>query len=235
MNEEAPSAPARPRKPRSSPQRASKAPPKSWRDGKLMKRPVRTLATAAFGALLCGVAVNAIVLQSGHHPAPLFGPRELPARRRPAPPAPPIKAPVAPQPHPEDTAPTGSLPQVQAKPAPPPAPPLSAKRPKAAHEDVLGSFLARPAMKAAKPTAHEDVLGSFIAKEAPRAPAGGRVSSVQTALHRLGFSVKSSGKLDAPTRVALEKFEKSRSLPVKAELTPQVMRALAARSGVRIP
>ena len=220
MAEEAPRAPSRGLKAKRAAAPAPTA--KSWTRSRFMKRPARTLAGATFGALLCGVAVNAIMLQKGHHPAPLFGPRDVAARRHAPSPYPPA---------PREQSPTAAPAAVQEPRAPEARPGIVSPQPQAkaphtaAHEDTLGAFIAK----------REDTLGAFIAKEATGTQNAGRVYSVQKALRKLGFPVKLSGKLDATTKSALVRFERSRSLPVSEELTPRILRTLAARSGLHVP
>jgi hypothetical protein len=54
------------------------------------------------------------------------------------------------------------------------------------------------------------------------------VSRAQAALAKLGFSVKSTGAIDSNTRGALAEFQKSRHLPVSAEVTPKLLKTLNA-------
>ncbi len=67
-----------------------------WRRARLPA--LTSLATAALAAILAGIVLNALVLQNGHHPAPLFSP-EVVAQSpviRPASPPHPVPSPVVP-------------------------------------------------------------------------------------------------------------------------------------------
>jgi hypothetical protein len=52
--------------------------------------------------------------------------------------------------------------------------------------------------------------------------------AAQEALAGLGFQVKTTGALDAPTRKALVSFEKSRHLPISTDVTDKLVHALKA-------
>ncbi len=70
-----------------------------------------------------------------------------------------------------------------------------------------------------------------------QAEAGGAKTIVmaQRALNKVGFGpLKEDGDFGSGTRSALEKFERSRKLPVTGALQPRVLRELAAASGVAV-
>lgn len=197
-------APPRARK-RAEPARAAAVKP-SWRR-KLLRRPFRTFVAAVFGALLCGILVNAIALQRGHHPAPLFGRRSHASPPRLAEPAP------APPPRPADFA----SPSIAA-----PAPLAPALSPLPKSEDAR--------------RVREDEIGELIETGAPPGKHAERtVTAVQKALRKLGFPVKATGDFGVATRQALERFERDRRLPISGELSPRLIHALEARSGLPIP
>ena len=59
-----------------------------------------------------------------------------------------------------------------------------------------------------------------------------RVMAVQRALSEFGYGqIKASGVYDAATRVAIEKFERERRLPITGEMSDRVVRELAAMTG----
>ena len=63
----------------------------------------------------------------------------------------------------------------------------------------------------------------------------GRVIGVQRALANYGYGpVRLSGERDAETRAAIERFEKSRDLPVTGEVSERVVRELAAFTGAPV-
>ena len=95
---------------------------------RLRTLPARFYAAAGVLALLGGIGVNALVLQSHRHPAPIFAP----APATPAP-APSIAIPAPPAPPPEAAAPVPVAPP----PPPRPAPAATASR----SSDQIGNWL----------------------------------------------------------------------------------------------
>ncbi|HUZ67867.1 MAG TPA: peptidoglycan-binding domain-containing protein [Beijerinckiaceae bacterium] len=185
---------------------AGSAAKSSWRR-RLIKRPVRTFASAAFGALLCGIVVNAIALQHGHRPVALFG---RPAR--------------------------ANLARSMARaPAPPKRPADLAQAPRAPAQPAERSAApSAPIEKIWRP--RQDEIGELIATGAPPERHSERmVAAVQRALAKLGFQVKATGVLGFATRQAVEKFERSLRLPISGDLSPRVIHALSERSGLPIP
>jgi hypothetical protein len=181
--------------------------------GLLWRHPGRSFAVLAGTAFTMGFLFNALVLQAGPHPAPLFGPAPAPvvAVRPPAvllPPArPPELGPLEPS-----------------RPAAPPQPPPVSRVEKA-----------QPPAALAPPV---DPIGDVIRSGGVRAEAklppepSRQVLAAQRALNRLGFGpVKPDGVMGAGTRAAIEKFEKSRGLPVTGELGGKTARELVAAVG----
>ena len=162
------------------------------------------------------VCVNALSLQNGRHPAPIFAPTD-PARpvrvQRPAEPAKPatpvqLAAPSAPAAAP--VVQTGSIPT-------PPAPP-------------------RRVADAAPKAPARDAIGEMIRATDPAAPAGRADRSVafaQRALTKLGYGqIKADGVMGAGTRAALERFERDQKIAVTGEASGRTLRDLAQRSGL---
>lgn len=190
---------------------------------RVRKRPVRAAALSLFSLLLCGIVVNAVVLQTGRHPAPLFASAPGPSASPPHPVAPPAASPSV-EASSDAAAPT-KQPAPLAKQTAPVSPPPAAGHLSPPRKD---------ADPIAKLVASSDPLGDLIAREVPKGDEPKRVHAAQQALSKLGFSVKVSGRLDSETKVALERFEKMSNLPVSDVITPRVARALSARSGLRI-
>ncbi|MCI4677978.1 peptidoglycan-binding protein [Rhodoblastus acidophilus] len=191
--------------------------------------------TPAFGALLLGgllvaIVVNAMFLQHGHHPAPLFG-----ATFRIAPPAPPHR------PAPLEALLNEAIPQGALKPVDPApaaafaAPVVGETAPAAAEAPQRAPAAAPPAKKT------HDLIGALIADNGVVTPAmrGGHggahaVLSAQKALEKLGMAVKADGDFGAATRRAVEAFQRQNHLPVTGELNARTRHALSARSGLRV-
>ncbi|MBB4197630.1 hypothetical protein CCR94_13145 [Rhodoblastus sphagnicola] len=193
----------------------------------------------AFVLLLAAIAVNAMFLQHGRHPAPLMGsvlrietPKVEPA------PAPVAKAEakaapsaldeaLAPMPLAKVAAPAkivapGKIP-TPAKIAAPAKTPAPVKAVKA----LPAPPSAAPVKAAAKPS---DAIGALMVNAAPAVPAK-NIADAQKALNKLGAHVPANGKIDAATRKAVEKFQRDNGLPVTGELTPKLRHFLALQAG----
>lgn len=90
----------------------------------------------------------------------------------------------------------------------------------------------------AKPAQVRDPITQILKAKEPQQQSGAEpnkiVLAAQRALVRLGFVLRPDGVNGAATRQALEQFERDRGLPVKGELTPKILRELAAQSGQAI-
>ena len=176
----------------------------------------RNLAIAACASIMLGFLVNALALQQEHHPAPLFMPAaSVAASAAAASAAASIALPV-PVPKPAELA-TASLPL--AAPVAKPATSAHPGQPRNAAADPIAQLL-RP---------HVATDQQDGAQPAPSKP----VLAAQKALVKLGFALKPDGVLGGTTRQAIERFERDQGMPVKGELTPKIMRMLAAESGAR--
>lgn len=200
-----------------------------------------------------GIVVNALVLQSARHPAPLFAAVEqarIEAARRAAapPPQPPARPPAphiaAPAPTPPAAVPAPARPQPQQQ-AQPPSEPQS-----------LARMMAEAAEKPAKPEKPAKVASAPDRAEKPARPApidplgdmirggivppGGipseadpKIELVQRALAKRGASVKPDGFMGPATRAAIEKFERERKWTVTGEVSPRLLRELGTVSASR--
>ncbi len=183
------------------------------------------LAFAAVSAIIA----NALFLQTGHHPAPMFGSVvALPVAELPA---------VSPLPRPRpaeaDTAvaETRSVldprpviePKLEPRPAEPKvADPLTNLVKATAAAPVAPSIALRP--PASIPLAPR--------AEASVSPAVRRVAAVQRALTEYGYGqLKPTGALGPDTQAAIAKFERERKLPVTGQISDRLVRELAATTG----
>jgi len=193
------------------------------------------LAVAAIGAIL----TNALFLQAGRHPSPMFGSVvTLPA---------PVVANPLPRPRPVELA------LRPAEPAPAEAKPVEAKGADPRTSDsktadpmtnlvvkstsplAAASSVATPA---AKPPSLAAAAPSHVVR--PPAPIPGssqsagarRVASVQRALTEYGYGqLKSTGAVGADTQAAITKFERDRKLPVTGQMSDRLVRELTAMTG----
>lgn len=186
----------------------------------LAERPVESVACAIFAALMTGIMLNALALQSARHPSPLFGtPNSIAPSAAPAETPIPVPRPVAINGPP---APTQSAPPL-AVPTRPVAIPRDAEPTATKAADPIGDMLrASPARP------------STSASPSPSAIDATRVLLVQKALMKLGYVVRPDGVMGATTRQAIEKFERERGWQPHGELTPKVVREISLKSGLSL-
>jgi hypothetical protein len=182
----------------------------------LAERPVESVACAVFAALMTGIVLNALALQSARHPSPLFGtpitlgPAEMPK---------PVPRPVA-----ISAAPAAmqSAPPL-AVPMRPVALPRDAEPATAKAADPIGDMLrASPAHPSGSASVNPSAIDAT------------RILLVQKALMKLGYVVRPDGIIGATTRQAIEKFERERGWQPHGELTPRILREISLKSGLSL-
>ena len=192
---------------------------KGKRFGFNMVKVARHGAIGISATVAIGIMVNALILQKGHHPAPLFG-KAITLTE--------LKPPPSPTPAPIKTTRDVVVAPNAQQAAALAAPPLPVAKPR--HATI-------PAV--AEKGASDDAIGKLLRGEPP-APAGGEkgetktILAAQKALAKIGYAVKPNGTMGPATRKAIETFEKDRNLPVKGELSRRVVKILGAESGVKI-
>ncbi len=183
---------------------------------------------AALAALVAGIGGNALLMQAGRHPAPLFAPATQNSAAQTsaaavdpvAPHAPPVANP-APNPA-QATAPRPSAPATTASigPAAEVVRPVSTPAP------------AAPDRLEKRPTAHaSDAIGALLHGK-PVDDGSHLVRAAQVALAKLGYPVKPGGAEDGATRRALRHFQHAHGLPETAEISPELVKQLNAASRV---
>jgi hypothetical protein len=201
------------------------------------------LAVAAIGAIVA----NALFLQSGPHPSPMFGSVvTLPA------PGSPSSVNPLPRPRPAEAIKSEAAPlepkAVEPKAAEPKASDLKASDLKAT--DPLTNLV--KATSAAPATATASVAATSAAPVStstiPRPPApipvtsradanlgpGGsrRVAAVQRALTEYGYGqLKPTGTIGPDTQAAIAKFERDRKIPATGQMTDRMVRELSSMIG----
>jgi Putative peptidoglycan binding domain len=187
------------------------------------------LAFAAVSAII----TNALFLQAGRHPAPLFGTVVV------MPPVVPTSASPLPRPRPvEADASVAELKPVEPKAAEP-----KAADPRAADLRSADSKSADPMTNLVKATSAAPIVPSPIPRPPASIPgaAGGdavaltsshRVAAVQRALTEYGYGqLKPTGTVGSDTQAAIQKFERARKLPVTGQVSERLVRELAAVIG----
>ena len=195
----------------------------------LLHSPKDMVAGALAFAAVTAIVANALLLQAGRHPAPLFGTVvNLPAVTS-------APANLLPRPRPVEA----DVPE--SKPAELKASDLRVAEPRAAEA------------KAAEPRAAEpktsDPMGNLvkatstapITNSIPRPPASipgdgisgsRRVAAVQRALTEYGYGqLKPTGTVGSDTQAAIQKFERARKIPVTGQMSDRLVRELTAVIG----
>jgi hypothetical protein len=220
----------------------------------LLHSPKDMLAGALAFTAICAILTNALFLQAGRHPSPMFGSVvTLPA---------PLVANPLPRPRPVELA------VRPAEPAPSEARPVEAKSadPRTSDHKTVDSRSADP--KGADPKS-ADPMTNLVVKSTNSAPAAAsnaanppakptgaaaapshvirppasipassqsagarRVASVQRALTEYGYGqLKPTGAVGADTQAAITKFERDRKLPVTGQMSDRLVRELTAMTG----
>lgn len=176
------------------------------------------LGALAVSGVMGTIVVNAVWMQAGPHPAPLMARKPLPE----------AKGTTG-----ETTGTVAAGPRVR-----PAEPPVAAQsetvaptpRPRPQSMDELQREIAASDRKPA-PAAAPAVPRPRKIEPATSTPPT-RVTAVQRALAEYGFGqIKASGVIDEATRKAVEKFERERNLPVTGQVSPRLLRELAAVTG----
>src|ERR1700712_4226553 len=184
----------------------------------LLHSPKDMIAGALAFAAVSAIIANALFLQAGRHPSPMFGTViAIPAMA----PASPL-----PRPRPAEAA------SIAADPLP--AEPKPAERrsePRAAD----------PMTNLVKSTAAPQATPAAIARPPAPIPAASRgdpgsgsrrVAAVQRTLTEFGYAqLKPTGTIGSDTQAAIQKFERDRKLPVTGKMSDRLVKELPARPG----
>lgn len=169
----------------------------------LLHSPKDTLAATAALATVVAIITNAMFLQAGRHPSPMFSTAavvSVPAAATPAP-LPRIRPVEA------ETRPVEKLAEPAAVAAKPVAAPTATRPP------------------AAVPATRNDPVGELIVSTR-------RIAAVQRALTEFGYGqLKPTGVIGTDTQAAIQKFERDRKLPATGHLSDRLIRDLAVLTG----
>jgi Putative peptidoglycan binding domain len=194
----------------------------------LLHSPKDMVAGALAVAAVCAIITNALFLQAGRHPSPMFGSVvTLPA------PALAVASPL-PRPRPVDAAvklaePAPAEPK-SAEVKPVEAKPVETKSADPRNSDPMTNLVVKSTtapssvMRPPAPIpSHGDITQSTGAR---------RVAAVQRALTQYGYGqLKPTGTIGAETQAAISKFERDRKLPVTGQMSDRVVKELAAMIG----
>src|SRR5882757_9739627 len=185
----------------------------------LLRSPKDMLAGAVAFAAVSAIVANALFLQAGRHPSPMFGSVvAIPA----------AWAPASPLPRPRPVEAAASL--LDPKPAEPKlaepkaADPLANLVKATSVAPVAPSTIARPPAPIPASSRNETSANS--------APISRRVAAVQRALTEYGYGqLKPTGTIGSDTQAAIQKFERERKIPVTGQVSDRLVRELATVTG----
>jgi Putative peptidoglycan binding domain len=195
----------------------------------LLHSPKDMVAGVLAFAAVSAIIANALFLQAGRHPSPMFGSVvAMPA-------AAPLSVSPLPRPRPVEfiTRPADTSP-AEPKPAeqraidtravdPKPVDSLANLVKSTSAPAVAPSNIARP--PAPIPAPHSETTGSSAA-------ASRRVAAVQRALTEYGYGqLKPTGTVSSDTLVAIQKFERERKIPVTGQISERLVRELTTVTG----
>lgn len=187
----------------------------------LLRSPKDTVAALLAFAAIVAIVANALFLQAGHHPSPMFGaatPLPLPVA---------MSASVSPLPRPRPSeadvgrddvraSETGSI---EVKDTAPTVHPVKVSNTPHGSANKLA---------VANSASRNDPLGDLITSSR-------RVTGVQRALTKYGYGqLKPTGTIGSDTQAAIQRFERDRKLPVTGRISDRLVRELAAVTGQAI-
>jgi hypothetical protein len=208
----------------------------------LLHSPKDLVAGALAVAAIIAIVTNALFLQAGRHPSPMFGS----VITLPAPESPSVSP--LPRPRPAEAAMRSADPS-QSESRPTESRPVESKAPESKAPESKA-----PASKPAADARPADALTTLVKATAaaplstsaiPRPPAsipvahndlspGGsrRIAAVQRALTEYGYGqLKPTGTIGADTQAAIAKFERERGIPATGQISERMVRELVATIG----
>jgi hypothetical protein len=187
----------------------------------LLHSPKDLVAAMAASAAVIAIISNAMFMQAGRHPSPMFGAggsSNSSFNANPLPRPRPVEALARPEPKAVDLAITDPRPMETRA-----AEPLAAPARSAPAAKPLAANVPRP--PAPIPASPRDPLGDLITSSR-------RVASVQRALTEYGYGqLKPTGTVGSETQAAIQRFERDRKIPVTGQMSDRLVRELAAMTG----
>ena len=198
----------------------------------LLHSPKDMIAGLLAAAAISAIVANALFLQAGRHPSPMFGTTSAPAQ--------PLANPL-PRPRPAEAATR----VIELTPADvrvaetrydvkiePKADPKA---------DPITSLVTKATAPATPPAAAAPAVAPPAAVMRPPAPvpvatphtaAGRKIAAVQRTLTEYGYGqLKPTGTIGADTQAAITKFERDRKLPATGQMSDRLVRELGAMTG----
>ena len=204
----------------------------------LLHSPKDTLAGLVAFAAVSAIVANALFLQTGRHPAPMFGT----VINLPAPSAVALSNPLPrPRPLAADSLPLEPKP-MEFRAAEPKAPEKGPEKAPEKPADATASTsrsadpMANLVKATTTPPAPTPPSVAAVRPPAPiptqQSPAMRRVAAVQRALSEYGYGqLKATGTISGETQAAIQKFEREHKMPVTGQVSDRLLRELAAAIG----
>ncbi|MCK1420199.1 peptidoglycan-binding protein [Bradyrhizobium sp. 180] len=195
----------------------------------LLHSPKDTLAGLVAAAAIGAIVANALFLQTGRHPAPMFGT----VINLPAPSSVSLSNPL-PRPRPvgADTSPLEPR-ATEFRTEPKPVERVAEKTPEKPVEATASTRPNDPMTNLVKATT--STSPSVVRPPAPipvQSPAVRRIAGVQRALSEYGYgNLKITGTMSGETQSAIQKFEREHKMQVTGQVSDRLLRELAAAIG----
>jgi hypothetical protein len=193
----------------------------------LLRSPKDMIAGLLAAAAISAIVANALFLQAGRHPSPMFGASSAPGH--------PLANPL-PRPRPVEAA-TRAVELTAADVKAAESRPEAKPEPKS---DAMSNLVAKAAAPPA-PVAAPAAAASSTAIVRPPAPvpaatphtaAGRKIAAVQRTLTEYGYGqLKPTGMIGADTQAAITKFERDRKLPVTGQMSDRLVKELSHMTG----
>lgn len=197
----------------------------------LLHSPKDTLAGLVAAAAISAIVANALFLQTGRHPAPMFGT----VINLPAPSSLSLANPL-PRPRPvgADTSPLEPK-ATEFRVEPKPAEKTPEKPAETTASTRSGDPMTNLVIKATTPTPAPSAV-TVARPPAPiptqQSPAARRLAGVQRALSEYGYgNLKITGAMSGETQSAIQTFERQHKMPVTGQVSDRLLRELAAAIG----
>jgi hypothetical protein len=184
-------------------------------------------------AAICAIVANALFLQAGRHPSPMFGsvvtlPAPQAAVANPLPRPRPIVEAEPPEPKLVEVRVTDSR---QVDPRNADARNADAKSPDAKSPDAMTNLVVK-STSAPATTAASVLRPPAPIPVAAQSAGARRVAAVQRTLTQYGYGqLKPTGAVGSDTQAAISKFERERKLPVTGQMSDRLVRELTAMVG----
>lgn len=196
----------------------------------LLHSPKDTLAGLVAVAAIGAIVANALFLQTGRHPAPMFGT----VINLPVPSSVPLSSPL-PRPRPvgADTSPLEPR-ATEFRAEPKPAERAAEKAPEKPVEATASTRANDPLTNLVKATTSTppSAMRPPAPIPMPQSPAARRIAGVQRALSEYGYgNLKITGTMSGETQSAIQKFEREHKMQVTGQLSDRLLRELGAAIG----